>query len=194
MFSAALFARAKTWKQPQGPSTDRWMRTLWRTHNGVSRSHKDKWNLAICNNTMDFKGIMLSEINQTNTAWPRLHVKSENNSNDPNKPSKLLATENSLEVDKGHLQQNESGSHGSSLTHRSLRPAGERGFLPSDPETSLWPSHSAWPLPAANKNRHSFPQLLLKPRESWPSLCLLDWPMVYHSLLVRYCNSSAIPE
>ena len=29
MFIAALFTRARTWKQPKGPSTDEWIKKLW---------------------------------------------------------------------------------------------------------------------------------------------------------------------
>ena len=29
MFTAALFTRARTWKQPRCPSTDEWIKKLW---------------------------------------------------------------------------------------------------------------------------------------------------------------------
>ena len=29
MFTAALFTRARTWKQPRRPSTDEWIKKLW---------------------------------------------------------------------------------------------------------------------------------------------------------------------
>ena len=29
MFIAALFAIARTWKQPRSPSTDEWLKKLW---------------------------------------------------------------------------------------------------------------------------------------------------------------------
>ena len=29
MFTAALFAIAKTWKQPKCPSTDEWIKKMW---------------------------------------------------------------------------------------------------------------------------------------------------------------------
>ena len=29
MFIAALFTIARTWKQPRGPSTDKWIKKLW---------------------------------------------------------------------------------------------------------------------------------------------------------------------
>ena len=32
MFREALFTIAKTWKQPEGPSADEWIKTMWCTH------------------------------------------------------------------------------------------------------------------------------------------------------------------
>ena len=32
MFTAALFTRARTWKQPRCPSTDEWIKKLWYIH------------------------------------------------------------------------------------------------------------------------------------------------------------------
>ena len=32
MFFAALFTRARTWKQPRWPSIDEWMKKLWYIH------------------------------------------------------------------------------------------------------------------------------------------------------------------
>ena len=29
MFIAALITRAKTWKQPKGPSTENWFKKMW---------------------------------------------------------------------------------------------------------------------------------------------------------------------
>ena len=29
MFTATLFTIARTWKQPKGPSTDKWIKELW---------------------------------------------------------------------------------------------------------------------------------------------------------------------
>ena len=52
MFTAALFIILKTWKQPQCPSTDEWIK-MWyiytHIHNGILLSYK-KWNNAICSN------------------------------------------------------------------------------------------------------------------------------------------------
>ena len=50
MFIAALFTRAKTWKQPKCPSTDEWIKKMWcvcvcvcvykYTQNGILLKHK----------------------------------------------------------------------------------------------------------------------------------------------------------
>ena len=32
MFTAALLTRAKTWNQPEWPSTDEWIKKMWYTH------------------------------------------------------------------------------------------------------------------------------------------------------------------
>ena len=32
MFTAALFTTAKTWKQPQCPSTEEWIKKMWYIH------------------------------------------------------------------------------------------------------------------------------------------------------------------
>ena len=66
MFIAALFTVAKIWKQPKCPSTDGWIKKMWYIHTMEYCS-------AINNNAilqigpicMDWEGIMLSEISQT---------------------------------------------------------------------------------------------------------------------------------
>ena len=60
MFTEALFAIAKTWKQPKCPLIDEWKQKMWYTHrhththtdthNGILLSHKKIWNNAICSN------------------------------------------------------------------------------------------------------------------------------------------------
>ena len=44
MFIAALFTIARTWKQPMCPSTDEWIKKIWRIYNGILLSHKMKRN------------------------------------------------------------------------------------------------------------------------------------------------------
>ena len=42
MFTAALFTIANTWKQRKCPSTDEWIKKMWRTH-----THKHtQWNVS----------------------------------------------------------------------------------------------------------------------------------------------------
>ena len=49
MFTAALFTKVKTWKQPKCPLTDEWIKKdMVHIYNGILLSHK-KWN-AICSN------------------------------------------------------------------------------------------------------------------------------------------------
>jgi len=51
MFTAALFTKAKTWKQPKCPLTDEWIKKMWlHTYNGISLSHNKGWNNVICSN------------------------------------------------------------------------------------------------------------------------------------------------
>ena len=47
MFTAALFTKAKIWKQPKCPSTDEWIKKTWYIHQVILLSHKLEWNLAI---------------------------------------------------------------------------------------------------------------------------------------------------
>ena len=52
MFIAALFAIAKTWKQPKCPSTDEWIKKMWYIYTMEYYSAiKKEWNNAICSNT-----------------------------------------------------------------------------------------------------------------------------------------------
>ena len=65
IFIAALFATAKTWKQPKCPLIGEWTKKMWYiyiyTHNGIPLNYK-KWNNAIC----------------SNTDWPKdYHIKSD---------------------------------------------------------------------------------------------------------------------
>ena len=48
MFTVALFTIAKTWKQPECPSTDEWIKKMWNI--GILLSHKKLLNDAICHN------------------------------------------------------------------------------------------------------------------------------------------------
>ena len=50
MLIAVLFTIAKTWKQPQCPSTDEWIKKMWciYIHNEILLSHKKEQNNVIC--------------------------------------------------------------------------------------------------------------------------------------------------
>ena len=66
MFTAALFATAKTWKQPKCPSTEEWIRKMWyiytmEYHSAIKKNEIPVY-FAIW---MDLEIIMLSEVSQT---------------------------------------------------------------------------------------------------------------------------------
>ena len=66
MFIAALFAIAKTWKQPQCPSTEEWIKNIWyiytiEYYSAIQRNEIPAF-LATC---MDLEIIMLSEVSHT---------------------------------------------------------------------------------------------------------------------------------
>ena len=51
MFIAALFTRAKTWKQPKCPLTDDWIKKMWYIYTMEYYSAiKKEQNNAICSN------------------------------------------------------------------------------------------------------------------------------------------------
>uniref|UniRef100_A0A8W4FJC1 DUF1725 domain-containing protein n=1 Tax=Sus scrofa TaxID=9823 RepID=A0A8W4FJC1_PIG len=66
MFIAALFAIAKTWKQPKCPSTEKWIKKMWYIYTmeyySVIKRNKIILFLATW---MDLEIIMLSEVSQT---------------------------------------------------------------------------------------------------------------------------------
>ena len=65
MFTAALFTIARTWKQPKCPSTDEWIKKMWRIYtveyySAIKRNEIEffvmRW--------MDLESIMQSEVSQ----------------------------------------------------------------------------------------------------------------------------------
>ena len=65
MFTAALFIKAKIWKQPTRPSVSEWIKTLCiYTVEYFSALRKNEI-LAFAATWMGLKSIMLSEVNQT---------------------------------------------------------------------------------------------------------------------------------
>ena len=66
MFTAALFAIAKTWKQPKCPSTEEWIKKMWyiytmEYYSAIKRNEI----LAFLATWMDLEIIMLSEVSHT---------------------------------------------------------------------------------------------------------------------------------
>ena len=66
MFTAALFTIAKTWKQPKCPSTDERIKKMWYIYTMEYYSAiKKNEIMPFAATWMDLKGMMLSEISQT---------------------------------------------------------------------------------------------------------------------------------
>ena len=66
MFIAALFAIAKTWKQPKCPLTEEWIKKMWYIYTVEYYSAiKRKEIPAFLATWMDLEIIMLSEVSQT---------------------------------------------------------------------------------------------------------------------------------
>ena len=66
MFTAALFAIAKTWKQPQCPLTEEWIKKIWYIHTMEYYSAIKRNEIpAFLATWMDLEIFMLSEVSQT---------------------------------------------------------------------------------------------------------------------------------
>ena len=66
MFTAALFAIAKTWKQPKCPWTEEWIQKMWYIYTMEYYSAiKRKEITAFAATWMDLEIIMLSEVSHT---------------------------------------------------------------------------------------------------------------------------------
>ena len=66
MFTAALFAIAKTWKQPKCPSTEEWIQKMWYTDTMEYYSAIKMNEIpAFLATWMELEIIMLSEVSQT---------------------------------------------------------------------------------------------------------------------------------
>ena len=68
MFTAALFTTAKTWKQPNYPSTDEWIKKMWYIYTMQYYSAiKRKEIMPFAETWVDLEIIILSEVSQRKT-------------------------------------------------------------------------------------------------------------------------------
>jgi hypothetical protein len=65
LLTAALLTTVKEWKQPQCPSTEEWIKTVWSIHCGIPLSHKKPENSVICSITGGSGITVLHEIGLT---------------------------------------------------------------------------------------------------------------------------------
>jgi len=66
MFIAALFAIAKTWKQPQCPSTEEWIKKRWYIYTMEYYSAMKRNEIpAFAATWIDLEMVMLSKVSQT---------------------------------------------------------------------------------------------------------------------------------
>ena len=68
MFTAALFTIAKTWKQPECPSTEEWIKKMWyiytmEYYSAIQKNQK----MPFAATWMDLEMIILGEVSQTKT-------------------------------------------------------------------------------------------------------------------------------
>ena len=65
MFIAALFTIARTWKQPNCPSTDEWLKTMWHryTMGYYSAIKRNEIELFVVR-WMDLESVIQSEVSQ----------------------------------------------------------------------------------------------------------------------------------
>ena len=54
MFTAALFTIAESWKQPQGPSTEEWIKKVWRMFIHLGSPHADTQNIRLQNTRLQY--------------------------------------------------------------------------------------------------------------------------------------------
>ena len=65
MFIAALFAIARSWKQPKCPSTDEWIKTMWYIYTMQYYSDlKMNENVSFVETWMDVETVIQSEVSQ----------------------------------------------------------------------------------------------------------------------------------
>ena len=65
MFTAVLYAIAKTWKQPKRPSTEEWIKKMWDTDTRAYYSAiKEHEIVPFAATWMDLETVILSEVRQ----------------------------------------------------------------------------------------------------------------------------------
>ena len=67
MFIAALFTKARTWKQPRCPSADEWIRKLWYIYTMDYSAIKKNAFESVLMRWMKLEPIIQSEVSQKNT-------------------------------------------------------------------------------------------------------------------------------
>ena len=65
IFTAGLFTRAETWRQPRVPSADEWINKVVFTSKGVSLSRQKEEPLPFATTWMDLEGGVLGEMSRT---------------------------------------------------------------------------------------------------------------------------------
>ena len=66
MFIAALFTIPKTWKQPECPSTEKWIKETWCIYTVEYYSAiKKNEIMSFATTRMDLESVILSEVSQT---------------------------------------------------------------------------------------------------------------------------------
>ena len=66
VFIAALFTMAKTWKQPNCPSTEEWIKTMWSIYTMECYSAIQKHEIMpLAATWMDLESLRVSEVSQT---------------------------------------------------------------------------------------------------------------------------------
>ena len=78
MFTATLFTIAKTWKQPECPSTEKWIKKLWYIYTMEYYSAIKKNEIMPFAARMNLEIIILSKVShrKINIIWYDLHVES----------------------------------------------------------------------------------------------------------------------
>ena len=75
MFIAAVFIIAKTWKQPEYPLTDKWIKKMWFIYTmGSYLAIKKNEIMPFANTWMDLVIIILNEVSQRYISYAITHI------------------------------------------------------------------------------------------------------------------------